>query len=132
MESLNHRNLYSNAFNTLFFEFLDDVLAIYPECQEIRVARNACSHFRSLSGSNLVKMWHTSVYLPYRHQIMQGNVDFFLYKEYTSDLKHPSNSVMEKIEHVRACILTMSESNKKHVAKYILNLSRLSEMYSNS
>lgn len=132
--NLNHRSVYVYAFNKLFLEFFDDIITVYPECKELRTAKMACERFRDLNGPNLIRMWYQSVYLPYRQEIEQGNVDFFLNKDYSGDVlssssSSSSNAIMDKIEYVRSIIMDMSPQNKEHAAKYILHLSKLADMY---
>jgi len=122
----------TKAFNKHFFEFIDDVLSIYPESKEIRVARQSFDTFRNLNPVSIVKVWYKFIYDPYKDAILAGNVDFFVNKDYYSDINGNSehiDAVMEKIDRVKELVSSMSPENKTHSAKYILNLSRLSEAY---
>ena len=122
----------TKAFNKHFFEFMDDVLAIYPESKEIRVARQSFETFRNMNPTSIVKAWYSFIYIPYMDEILSGNVDFFVNKDYYGDINGKYDhvdAVMEKIDRVKELVSSMSPENKAHSTKYVLNLSRLSEVY---
>ncbi len=122
----------SKAFNKHFFDFLDDILSIYPECKEIQSAKRSFETFRQLNPASIAKVWNAFIFIPYKYEILQGDVDFFVNKDYSADLAGKTKNtdkIMEKIDNVREFVSTMSSENKAHTAKYILNLSRLSEAY---
>ena len=122
----------SKAFNKHFFDFLDDILSIYPECKEIQSAKRSFETFRQLNPASIAKVWNAFIFIPYKYEILQGDVDFFVNKDYSADLAGKTKNadkIMEKIDNVREFVSTMSPENKAHTAKYILNLSRLSEAY---
>lgn len=126
------RSHISRTFNSHFFEFMDDILSIFPECNEIQAARNSFKTFQQLNPTSIIKAWYQFIYCPYRNEIILGNVDFFVNKDYSGDISGKTKNVdkiMEKIENVRRQVSTMDAQNKAHTARYILNLSRLSEVY---
>lgn len=121
-----------HAFNAHLFDFLDDIIGIYPESTDIRGARASFDLVRGLNPASLIKVWYKFIYCKYADQIMVGNVDFFVSKDYGEDLSGKvknADKIMEKIGRVRRCVQNISPENKVHVAKYILNLSRLSQAY---
>jgi|UniRef100_A0A6C0HVX9 hypothetical protein len=125
------------SFNTLFFEFMDDILSIYPENKEIQYARGKFELLKKGNPSILIKFWKINVYDPYHEQINLGDISFFIQKDYRSDFSQSSESVsdanekiLSMIENVRASIRDMDESNRKCSADYILKMSTLSLMYS--
>jgi hypothetical protein len=125
------------SFNTLFFEFMDDILSIYPENKEIRYARGKFELLKKGNPSILIKFWKMHVYDPYHEQIEQGDISFFIQKDYRSDFTQSNDSVsdanekiLSMIENVRASVRDMDESNRKCSADYIMKLSTLSLLYS--
>jgi len=119
------------AFNTHFFDFLDDVISIFPTNNEIAVARNSFETIKKANPTAILKAWYKHVYMPYKEVIDKGDVTFFFEKDYGSDLAmlKNSNEIMNIIDKVREPLLSMNEVNKKHSAKYIQNLSQLSIVY---
>jgi hypothetical protein len=125
------KSIVLRAFNKLFFDFIDDVISIYPDNVEMLSARDAFLTFKKLNPTCIVKVWHTSVYNVYKSELDSGNLDFFTEKDYSGDLSNVKNtqSVLSMIDKVRGPIKNMSEANKAQVAKYIQNLNKLSNAY---
>jgi hypothetical protein len=119
------------AFNTHFFDFLDDIISIYPDNNEISSARVSFSTIKRANPTAIVKVWHLYVYAPYKTVIDQGNISFFFEKDYSGDLAAlvNANEIMKIIDKIRKPIQSMDETNKAHTAKYIQNLSKLSVAY---
>jgi predicted component of viral defense system (DUF524 family) len=119
------------AFNTLFFDFIEDILTIFPENEDIRVSKEFFTTVKRANPTALLKSWYTYVYSPYASIIDSGNIDFFFNKNYEDDLNVLSNAkdIMKAIDTIREPVRNMSEVNKAHSMKYIQKLSTLSTMY---
>ena len=119
------------TFNNHFFEFLDDLLMIFPECKELVTARKSLDTIKRLNPSTILKAWLNCVYTPYKELIDNGNMDFFLEKDYGSDLATMSNSneILKVIDLMRERVRTMTPTNKDHSMKYMQNLSKLAVLY---
>jgi hypothetical protein len=122
----------NRAFNTHFFEFLDDIVAIYPDNEDITSSQTTFSTIRRANPTALIKAWHTFVYMPYRGQIDGGDIEFFFQKDYSSDLGgvRNGNEIIKTIDKIREPIQAMDETNRQHCMTYIQNLSRVSDAYS--
>jgi len=119
------------AFNTLFFQFLDDVISVFPENNDLIVAKTSFETIKKLNVTAIIKAWFYYVFTPYKDQILGEDISFFIEKDYNNDLSHFYNSteIMETINKFREPIRQMTEENKKQSLKYIQNLSKLSEYY---
>lgn len=119
------------AFNTHFFEFVDDVINIFPDNKNIRDTKTALEIFRKANPTSILKAWNNFVYLPYSQEIEQGNIEFFFNKDYKNDLTYMANAndIMNVIDTLRDPVKNMGDTNKAHTMKYIQNLSKLSTMY---
>jgi hypothetical protein len=120
------------AFNTLFFTFLNDVISIFPENEQLTVAKTSFETIKKMNVTAIIKAWNHFVFLPYQAQIEAGDISFFIDKDYGNDITHLSNSddIMQTIDKFRDPIRQMSEENKSHSMNYIKKLSQLSQMYS--
>jgi len=120
------------AFNAHFFEFLDDIIVIFPENKELASARKSFDMIKRMNVSAIIKAWFKFVYSPYKAVISAGEIEFFFEKDYSGDLSHLNNSenIMTIIDSLRGPVSEMNEINKAHSMKYIQNLSKLSEIYS--
>lgn len=119
------------TFNTHFFEFLDDILRIFPDNQNIAAARKSFETIKRANPTAILKVWSKFVYTPYRQVIDEGNIEFFFEKDYGSDLNSLANSgeIMKMIDVMREPVKQMSDVNKAHSMQYIQNLSKLSIAY---
>jgi len=119
------------TFNAHFFEFLDDIICIFPENNDIATARKSFETVKKANPTIIIKVWSKYVYAPYKGVIEQGNIDFFFEKDYNSDLGSISNGkeVMRIIDTLRDPLRSMDTVNKSHSAKYLINLSKLSSLY---
>jgi len=122
------------AFNNHFFEFLDEIIRIFPENREIKDARTTFEVIKKANPTALVKCWQIYVYEKYKDVIDQGNLNFFFEKDYSEDLVYMSNSeeIMQTIDVIREPMKSMSDESKTASLQYINNLCTLSNSYSNS
>lgn len=120
------------AFNTHFFEFVDDIISIFPENRDLLNSRMSFEMIKTANPTAIVKAWYKFVYLPYNIVIEKDDITFFFEKDYSDDLAHLNNSqnIMNIIDSLRNPVKQMSITNKDHSMKYIKNLSKLSFMYS--
>jgi hypothetical protein len=119
------------TFNAHFFEFLDDIVRIFPENTDIATARKSFETIKKANPTIILKVWHKHVYSQYKEVIDQGKVEFFFEKDYGDDLGAVSGGkdVMRIIDTLREPLRSMNDANKQHTAKYLLNLSKLSSLY---
>jgi hypothetical protein len=121
----------SRAFNTHFFEFIDDIIGIFPENKDIRESKVTFETFKRANPTAIIKVWYQYIFLPYSTIIETGDVAFFIEKDYKDDLSILKNAkdILKVIDKIRNPIKEMDETNKAHCMKYIQNLSKLSKFY---
>lgn len=129
---MSDKSTLSRAFNTLFIDFLGDIISIYPENKDIAKAKTQFETVKKMNPSLIIKMWNPLVYLPYKDVIDQGNIEFFFNKNYNDDVKNIPNSeeILKLIDKVRGPISTMDKTNQNICADYVQKLSKLSSVYS--
>lgn len=118
------------AFNDHFLEFIKDIQAVFPNDPDILSAKNALTMIRKANPKMIVRIWKTFIADKYRNQIEANDISFFLEKDYSSDIAESNNSdkIMESINRLREPIRNMGPDNQEKVMKYILNLTKLSDM----
>ena len=118
------------AFNEHFMDFINDIQSVFPNDIDILAAKNALLGIRKANPKMIVKIWNIFIVGKYKKEIELGNLDFFLNKDYSSDVADAQNSdkIMESINRLREPIRNMSEENQAKVLKYIQNLTKLSEL----
>ena len=119
------------AFNTHFFEFIQDIINIFPENSDLKATKTALDLLKKANPSLIIKVWNTYVYEKYKDVIYSGDISFFFDKDYNSDLSNMSNAgdIMKAIDKMREPVKSMSEENKTHSLKYIQNLCKMSNIY---
>lgn len=120
----------TTVFNDHFVEFISDIQAVFPEDPDILTAKNALIAIRKANPKLLVRIWLKYVATPYKTQIEEGDITFFLTKDYSSDLTRTDNSdkIMESIDRLREPVKQMSKENQEKTMKYIQNLSKIAFM----
>ncbi len=118
-------------FNSQFMEFLKDVQVVLPNDLNIKTARYYTENLIKVNPSLLVKSWYELVIIPYKNQIDKGDFEFFLNKEYSSDLKTIDNNdgILETIRTIKARVKDLTDDDKKKIIKYTQNLTKISLMY---
>ena len=119
------------AFNTHFFDFIEDLLGIFPNNNDLVVAKTSFDTIKKANPTAIIKAWLKFVYHPYKVVIDNGDISFFFDKDYSDDLSSVSNAnkILNIIDTLREPIKEMGDANKEHTTKYIQNLSKLSMLY---
>ena len=119
------------TFNNQFFAFLEDVVRVFPDNLDIAAGKKSFEMIRMANASLIIKSWYSYVYSPYKDSIDKGDVDYFVKKDYQSDLQSVANNseVLRIIDSLREPIKNMDDANKAHTVKYLQILSKLSEAY---
>jgi hypothetical protein len=119
------------TFNKHFFDFLEDIKGVLPENKEIIYAITSFNTIKRANPTVIAKSWYNFIFLRYKGVIDNGNLDFFIEKDYADDLSNVNRSedIISMIDNIRKPIKEMDEVNKKHSLKYIQNLCKLSEIY---
>lgn len=118
------------AFNDHFIEFVNDVHCVFPNDADILATKNALTTIRKMNPKMIVKIWNSFIVSKYKNEIEQGNIDFFINKDYSNDVSLTSNSdkIMESIDRLREPVKNMSLENQAKVMKYIQNLTKLAQL----
>jgi hypothetical protein len=125
------KTLVSRAFNKMLFEFLDEVIQIVPDSGDVKNTRLFLNMIQMANTALIIKLWYTNLYDPYRGQIDNNDLSFFIDKEYQEEASTLPNAreVLQGIDNLRGPIRNMSDSNKETSMKYIQKLSKLSQLY---
>jgi hypothetical protein len=119
------------AFNDHFVEFISDVQSVFPENADVLTAKNSLMMIRKANPKMIIKIWKSNIVDKYRSQIENGDISFFIEKDYSSDLSKAeySDKIMEGIDRLRQPIKDMLPENRAKTMKYIQNLTKLCILY---
>ncbi len=115
------------AFNDHFVEFISDVQSVFPENADVLTAKNSLMMIRKANPKMIIKIWKSNIVDKYRNQIENGDISFFIEKDYSNDLSKAeySDKIMEGINRLRKPIEDMLPENRNKTMKYIQNLTKL-------
>ena len=122
------------AFNDHFVEFVTDVQNVFPDDVDLLTAKNSLIAIRKVNPKMIVKIWNIYIVNKYSKEIEEGNIDFFINKDYSQDLSSSQNSdkIMESINRLRDPVKQMNPTDQEKTMKYIQNLTKLAKMCENS
>jgi hypothetical protein len=116
-----------SVFVSHFSDFVADILSVFPEDVDLLAAQQVVATVRSTNPKLLVKIWKQHVAIPYRQPIEDGNMAYFLDKDYASDVQIADNAahLLKSIDRLRDPIRRMSPENQAKTMQYIQNLTTL-------
>ena len=119
------------AFNDHFMEYLDDIIRVFPNDSDILASKNSVALIRKANPRLVIQIWNSNVVGKYRAVIEEGNIDFFINKDYSDDLVQAENSrkIIEVIDRIRNPVKMMTPEDQAKTMKYIQNLTKLSTIY---
>jgi hypothetical protein len=119
-----------------FIKQLDEWLADITACYQINDSRfiKCKLYFETIKQGNpklLITLWKSKITFVYKEQIYQGDIDYFLNKDYKQDIDigYYDDTIDTALQDLRKVIRTMSQENIEMSLKYIQNLCKLSELY---
>ena len=122
------------AFNNQFEEFLEDVEVLFPNNTDIKTSKTGLTMLRKANPKMIVSVWYRYICLKYEDEIEKENLEYFLTKDYSSDLKMDegaANKVLEGIDKIREPLRHLDAGNRKKTIQYLKNLNQLSKIYNN-
>ncbi len=123
------------AFNTQFFEFIDDVVKLFPDDKAILQCKQILTLAKKGNPKLIISYWFKYMTIPYFKQINDGDISFFIEKNYKDDLGNVNKDTQEnekfikEINRLREPVRKMDDANKQICMKYIQNMAKLSNMY---
>ena len=127
----NDKSILLTAFNTQFYDFLDDVESVFMNDSGIKRAKNALVLIKKVNPALIIKLWYKYIVVNYESEIDSNNIKFFIEKDYKNDLRYlnSSDDIMKHIDSLREPVRNMGENNQQKSFMYIKNLCILSRLY---
>ena len=112
-------------------EFFEDVLRIFPENIDIIKTKNYITTIRKMNPRLIIQLWKEFVSTPYAESIAAGDFEYFMEKDYASDVKllDDADKIVGAIEQLRHSLKDMNDEDRKTAMKYVQNLTKLSNVY---
>lgn len=120
-----------NAYNNHIVEFFEDIIKIFPDNVDIQLSKTSLTTIRKVNPKLIIRIWKDYIYDKYNTEIEKGNINFFIEKDYTEDLKYTENTsgILEKIATLRKPIKEMRKEDLDKSIQYMQNLCKLCNMY---
>lgn len=122
---------FTKIFNDLFFKLVNTVKDYFPNDPTINAAEKSLTAIRKMNPTLIYRVWVYYVDTPYKKEIQGSNIDFFVNKDYSEDLKdytHDFKTISEAIDRFREPIKNMDKENQAIIMGYIQSLSKLVDM----
>ena len=118
-------------FNNQLGAFFDDIVTIFPEDNDLKVAQIGLFGIRKANPKLIISIWNQYIANIYRDEIAKGNIDFFIEKDYADDLKENANAsfILSKISVLREPIKKLGDENLSKTVRYLQNLTKISDLY---
>ena len=121
------KKFISKTFNTHLGEFMDDIINVLPNEVDLLTSRTFLSGVMKVKPRLIISYWYKNIYLLYQKEIENGDFEFFLKKDYNSDVM--DNDILNGIEKMRVKIAGLSVESRDKSVEYAKNLSKLSALY---
>jgi len=120
-------------FNRHFTEFIDDIMRVFPKDKHIRTARLFIVNINRINPKLVIKYWKVYITDLYGPNIREGDISFFIEKNYDEDVgtsdQYNGTKLLGIIELIRVKVRSMGKDNQIKTIKYLQNLTKLSSLY---
>ena len=118
------------AFNNHLLEFVEDVIRIFPENLDIKTGKTFIEGVKRVNPKKIITYWRDNILKLYETEISQGDITFFVNKDYRNDIGTEVQS-LKVLEDIRNLVRGTTKENKEKAMKYIQNLTKLCKLYFN-
>ena len=119
---------YLNAFNNHFEEFLEDIVRVFPDDQQILAAVKGLKKLRKSNPKLIMTIFNSHIKIPYEREIEKGDLKYFLEKDYVNDINWDLSKILSKIDDIKEPINNMAKEDQDKVVKYLQNLCKLIDL----
>ena len=119
------------AFTGHLIEFVNEIRNVFPNDAHLRTSCVFLEGLVKINPKSVIVGWKECVNDLYKDQILKGDLEYFISKDYNEDLEGSDNKgkILKTIDSFRDKIRNMGDDNKKKSMKYIQNLTKLCNMY---
>tara|TARA_Y100000817_G_scaffold308764_1_gene296972 strand:- start:603 stop:986 length:384 start_codon:yes stop_codon:yes gene_type:complete len=118
------------TFNNHFEDFMTDILRVFPDDSDLITCQEAILTLRKNNPKIIINVFKTNVIGPYRNEIKNNDINFFINKNYTGEIDDKfSKQILQKIDLLREPVRKMDDEDKSKVIKYLNNLLKLCDLY---
>ena len=124
------------TFNKQLTEFIDDVSQIFPGEKDVIVLSTFMKTVMYGKPRAIIEVWYNYITLKYNKEIEDGEIEYFLNKDYSEDLQSApgSSETLDTINKLRSTIKLAfdQKENREKTIKYMQNITKLANLYYNN
>ena len=124
------------TFNKQLTEFIDDVSQIFPGEKDVIVLSTFMKTVMYGKPRAIIEVWYNYITLKYNKEIEDGEIEYFLNKDYSEDLQSSpgSSETLDTINKLRTTIKLAfdQKENREKTIKYMQNITKLANLYYNN
>ena len=115
------------AFTGHLIEFVNEIRNVFPNDSHLRTSGVFLEGLVKINPKSIIIGWKECINDLYKDQILKGDLDYFINKDYNEDFEGSDNKgkILKTIDSFRDKIRNMGDDNKKKFMKYIQNLTKL-------
>ena len=124
------------TFNKQLTEFIEDISQIFPGEKDVIVLSTFMRTVMYGKPRAIIDVWYKFISLKYNKEIENGEIEYFLNKDYSEDLQSApgSSETLDTINKLRTTIKLAfdQDENREKTIKYMQNITKLSNLYYNN
>tara|TARA_B100000902_G_C27237633_1_gene878312 strand:+ start:823 stop:1200 length:378 start_codon:yes stop_codon:yes gene_type:complete len=120
------------AFNNHLLEFIEDVITIFPDNADIRTSKTFLEGIKKVNPKKIIVYWNSYIVSLYDAQITEGDLNFFINKDYDQDVGGDKSENLRVLEDIRKLVKETTKENQKKAMKYVQNLNKICKLYFNN
>jgi hypothetical protein len=130
MASISSKDILK-LFNKQLSDLLEEVCLLFPEYKDIKKAQSAMKILIKGNPKLTIMLWKEHVSNDYQTEILNGDVNFFLTKDYRKDAEkiEQGDQILSLVDKLREPMKNMGKENQNKTMKYIQNMTKLSLLY---
>jgi hypothetical protein len=120
-----------SGFNNHLNELLESLIEILPDNKELKTSLASLVTIRKANPKLIIMSWKHYVLDKYEENIMSGNLEYFLEKDYSDDVKDTGDSanILDKIIVIKNTMKGLDKVNLDKTVSYLQNLTKLCKVY---
>ena len=117
----------TKLFNTQLSELMGLLVSYFPDNADVVASQTAMNALKRTNPRILLSIWTEHIFAKYAVQISEGNLDFFINKDYRDELTDVKDVelILDSIDRLRPSFKELSGQNLKDVITYLQNLNTI-------
>ncbi len=129
------KKIVLDTFNNTFADFLVNLLIVFPNNAYMKKSKTNLKIITGVAPRAVIGVWEKHINNKYYNNILKGEIEYFLEKDFHEDLQilgnDKSSEILDFIDKIRTPVKNLDSENLQTCLQYLQNLSKLSYAYNN-